>query len=436
MKPLPFRPGDEVVYQIFPDRFRDGDPSNNPRRGAWRWRGLPVRTSKDPRLLTTFPSGHRTFFGGDLAGVREAIPHILSVGATAVYLTPIFRAPSTHRYDTIDYHAIDPALGGRPAFDALVRALRAAGIRLVLDGVFNHTSADHPWHRDPATRRRFYCLRRDGARPDAQGWMMGRSLMKLDPENPEVARRLLEVIDAWPEADAWRLDAAHLLPRAFLRMIRERAAPRPTIVEDWTHAAHYFRAEGGGPLADGVTNFLFRDALERFLVEDCSPETFLERLRVWIDGYPWRNVLSSWNFLDNHDTDRLASKVTPARLRLAFVLLFTLPGTPLLYQGDEVGGTMTTAHARAPMEWDPRRWDRRLLVHVRRLAALRRATPALRQGRWRPLYAENRHRTFAYERYLGRTRVVVAANDGYRPARFEAGGHRFDLPAGGWAIRA
>jgi len=250
-------------------------------------------------------------------------------------------------------------------------------------------------------------------------WMNGRSLPKLNPERPEVQRELLRVIEAWPEIDGWRLDAAHLLPVTFLiklkRKVESLGRTRIVIMEDWTDSSGHFQDR----ICDGVTNFLFRDAVERFLVEDCSPETLLKRLSAWIHRYPWPNVVQSWNLLDNHDTFRLYSRVgrQTDRFKIAQVLQFTLPGTPMIYQGDEIGMTgKTDAESRAPMIWDQSRWNAEILAHTRFLTGLRRRHPVLSRGRWRPLLAVNANRVLAYERRApSGARAVVAINDGYAP---------------------
>lgn len=399
----------EVVYQIFPDRW---------------FNGKSVRKTTNLIKLTSPKFHQHHFFGGDLAGVTQKIPHLKHMGVTAVYLTPIFKARSSHKYDTDDYLQIDPRLGSRADYGDMAGQLRAAGIKLILDGVFNHTSFHHRWYTNLADRRRFYCMK--NAR-DTMTWMNGSSLPKLNPEHPEVERELLRVISAWPEIDGWRLDAAHLLPVAFLKKLKRKVESlgrnRIVIMEDWTDSTGHFR-DG---LCDGVTNFLFRDAVERFLVEDCSAETFLKRLTCWIERYPWPNVVQSWNILDNHDTFRMFTRVARNvdRFKIAQLLQFTLPGTPMIYQGDEIG--MEGRHdgeARAPMIWDRPKWNLDILEHTRALIRLRRDHPVFSRGSWQPLVAINSARAFAFERRLGRQRAVVAVNDGYAPFNFRHGKFR------------
>ena len=425
----------EVVYHIFPDRWCNADPSNDVRTGEYKWHGHPVRKSTDVRRLTSPLLHQYYFYGGDLAGVTEKIPYFKRLGVTVVYLNPIFTSPSSHKYDADDYFTVDPHLGTRADYERMVAALHTAGIKIVLDGVFNHTSFHHPWYVNPRIRKKFYCMKNA---TETMTWMNGGHLPKLNPENPAVEKALLSVIDAWPEIDGWRLDAAHLLPVKFLQKLKrrvERLGDRNIIImEDWTDSHGHFHDE----VCDGVTNFLFRDAVERFLVEDCSAETILKRFACWILRYPWPNVVQSWNLLDNHDTFRIFSRVgrNVARFRIAQALQFTLPGTPMIYQGDEIGMTARTdAQSRSPMIWDEKKWNREIFEHTQKLIALRKHHPVLQAGRWRPLLAVNHARALAYERTLpSGDRAVIAINDGYRPFDFRSGKLRSRLAPHDYAI--
>ncbi len=433
LQPFPPRPG-EVIYQVFPDRFRNGRSDLTPQPGQWNWNGRPIAVSPDPADLCD-PKRHQyTFFGGDLPGVTMSVDYFRRLGVTSIYLNPIFHSPSTHRYDTVDYERVDPALGSRADFEHLASSLREASMRLILDGVFNHTSGDHPWHRNPETRRSLYVTKRDSDK--TMTWMNSGHLPKLDLQNAAAAEKIFHVVRSWPEADGWRLDAGHLLPAEFLRRLKEAAGERELIIEDWHFSAHYF-AQG---LADSVTNMPFREAMRTFFVEDCSPETLLSRLGYYIDAYPAGACHRVWNFLDNHDVSRFLHEVGRARLLRALTLLFTLPGTPMLFQGDEVGMSGNgEAEARRPMDWNEATWDREIFDHVCALIQLRRSYPALAIGGYRPLAADNRSRTLVFERsgpgedawkaasasgsaMLGSVAgaeesIIVALNDGYQPGR-------------------
>jgi alpha-glucosidase len=428
LKPLRWRPGREIVYQIFPDRWKNARPEEKPAAGSWSRRGRPFTYSDNPDEVTKSGQEQHTFYGGDLEGVRRSIPYLESLGVTAVYLTPIFAARSTHRYDAVDYLSIDPILGTRADFEALSHSLREHGMRLVLDGVLNHTSDEHPWHDEFESRREHYIMKSD---EETMTWLNRGSLPKLDTQNPAVAEKLLAVLDAWPETDMWRLDAAHLLPQAFLRDVRKRVAPRPVLLEDWTVAPHYFKRG----LADGLTNFPCRESLRTFFIEDCSAETLLERLALWIKLYPARNLGHSWNFLDNHDTDRFLTNVGRERFRRAMVLLMTLPGCPLLYHGMEVGLEGKNPHeSRRPMPWDESQWDHELLDFTRSLIRMRGNHRVLSNGKFRALAADNRSRTIVFERTGPKARATIALNDGYHAHTVEAGDFSAKLGPGEWVV--
>lgn len=419
----------EVVYQIFPDRFHSHHPAGTPwpAPGSFAWNGVPIRQSRRTADVTSRTHHQYTFFGGTLRGVTEKLDHLQGLGVTAVYFTPIFKARSTHRYDADDYHTIDPVLGTRADFDALSQALRARGMKLMLDGVFNHTSYHHPWF---AEHPDWYMQGADG-KPET--WMGTGFLPKLNPEHPGLAEALLGVIDHWgPAVDGWRLDASHLIARSFLKRLKERIGPdRPVIGEDWDDARYDLR-DG---LYDGVTNFSFQRNVTAYMNGDCSPETLARRLTVVYEGYPWPGVVRSWNLLGNHDTDRFFSKIgeREAHLRLARVLQVTLPGTPLVYYGDEWGMTgFGDWAARAPMIWKPMAPQQARADELRDLLALRRAHPVLATGACRFLHASNQDRTLGFERTGPAGRVLVAINMGPRPQTVEG----LRVAPMGWAYRA
>lgn len=418
----------EVVYQIFPDRFYCHDPAARPAGGKFAWNGKPIRVSDRGHEVTNRQHHQYTFFGGTLEGVRQKLDYLADLGVTALYFTPIFRSRSTHRYDTDDYTSIDPMLGDRPAFDDLLADLHGRGMKLMLDGVFNHTSYHHRWYgANPE-----YYLRAAGG--GIETWMGTGFLPKLDVEHPGLQDALLDVIAHWSGVDGWRLDASHLIARQFLRRLKAAVGPdRPVIGEDWDDA-RFDLHEG---IYDGVTNFSFQRNITALMGGDCSPETLARRLTVIYEGYPWPGVVQSWNLLDNHDTDRFFSKIGEREplYRLAQVLQFTLPGTPLIYYGDEYGMTgFGDWAARAPMIWTPDAAQRRRREHLKGLIALRRAHPVLATGGIRFVHANNRARTLAFERWDEHEKALVSLNLGPEEAVIEADGYRVVVPSLDWRI--
>lgn len=420
----------EAVYQVFPDRFAPWHPGHEawPRPGSFTWHGHPVRHSRRASELCHRHRHQYTFLGGTLEGLRRRLPAIQALGATALYLTPIFAARSSHRYDPDDYLTVDPVLGTREDFERLREELRARGLKLILDGVFNHTSFHHPWLQ---ARPEFY-LQAPGGGPET--WMGTGLLPKLDPEHPALQAELLAVLDHWGEVDAWRLDASHLLPKALLRRLREHLGPeRLMIGEDWDDP-RFDLAEG---LYDGVTNFAFKRNVIAFLTGDCSPETLARRLRVVYEGWPWPAVLRSWNLLGNHDTERIFSKLgqREPHLAIARVLQACLPGTPLVYYGDEWGQTgWGDWGARGPMVWRPSAAQRARRDALSHLLALRRALPVLATGGVSFLLASNRHRVLVWERQGADGRALAGVNLGPLPFTFSDGGLTVRLPSLGWDV--
>lgn len=418
----------EVVYQIFPDRFHCHDPAARPKPGAFRWNGVPIRVSDRKSDVTSREHHQYTFFGGTLEGIRQKLGHLQDLGVTALYMTPIFKARSTHRYDTDDYMQVDPMLGTRADFDRLVDDLHGRGMKIMLDGVFNHTSFEHRWFEE---RPDFY-MRAPGGKIET--WMGSGRLPKLDVEHPELGQALLEIIDHWHNVDGWRLDASHLIARSFLKQLMARVGPRrPLIGEDWDDA-RFDLHEG---IYDGVTNFPFQRNVLALMIGDCSPETFARRLRVVYEGYPWPGVVQSWSLLDNHDTDRFFDRIDrkEAHYAISQVLQFTLPGTPLIYQGDEWGMTgRGDWGARAPMIWRPNADQRRRRDHVKHLAHLRREHPVLATGAIRFVHADNRARTLGYVREDAHERALIVINLGPEARTVEVEGQRHEVPSLGWRI--
>ncbi|MEB3284471.1 MAG: alpha-amylase family glycosyl hydrolase [Candidatus Sericytochromatia bacterium] len=420
-----------VIYQVFPDRFSAWPTPSPSDRATQRlpWNGHPIQFSHRRSDLTHRHRHQFTLMGGNLEGIRQRLSHLEDLGIDALYLTPIFEARSSHRYDTDDYHNIDPLLGTREDLQRLKADLSQRGMLLILDGVLNHTSHYHPWLQSEPQ----YYLRTANGQPET--WMGTGLLPKLNPENPGLQQALLSILDAWPEADAWRLDASHLIARKFLRRLRHHLGPQKLVIgEDWDDA-RYDLKEG---IYDGHTNFAFQKHALALLQGDCSPETFIRRMSVVYEGYPWSAVCLSWNLLGNHDTDRVFSKVgeRDAFLTYARLLQVTLPGTPLIYYGDEYGMPgWGDWGARGPMVWSPNKKQRKRYEELKKLLSLRKAHPVLVDGNINFLYASNQERTLVWERTKKGERILVGLNLGPNSVTWRDGGENFVIPAATGAIR-
>ena len=454
---------DAVFYQIFPDRFaRSGQVPAPGRLEAW----------------DSPPTVHG-FKGGDLYGIVEHLDHLVDLGITAIYLNPIFSSASNHRYHTFDYLTVDPLLGGDAALRALLDAAHARAIRVVLDGVFNHASRGFwPFHhvmeagRDSPYRDWFYLHNEDldAGRPlrayagetlanspnaewgQAHGagleslttlgyraWWDLPALPKLNTDNPVVREYVMGVAEHWTRfgIDGWRLDVpGEITTPGFWEELRERVRsinPDAYIVgEIWQERADLldgrtFDGLMNYPLAAAIASYVPGERLDsRVMAQHAEMERqaqptdaagFLDRMSRIIHGYSPSFARSLLNLLDSHDTPRFLSWCggDRASLRLAWLVLLTMPGAPCIYYGDEIGMTgETDPGCRGAFPWDEARWDRDLLGTLRVLTALRHATPAFRGVDVTTLASDAM--AAAYRRGSGDGSMIVALNAGESPA--------------------
>ena len=437
----------QVFYQIFPERFFDGDPDNNVTNGAYLYEGKPV-VAKAWDTLPERKQGPREFYGGDLEGIRKKLPYLQDLGVTALYLNPIFTSPSSHKYDTVDYFHVDPHFGGNEALGVLCAELRERGFRLILDAVVNHTSERHPWFDRYGEQaevgaygggktRGFYTFVSDNS-DSYSGWVGVKTLPVLDFSHPEVRRRIYEADDAvlryWLRppysADGWRFDVVHMLGdgtgaknnatyvRGFRRAIKEEN-PEALVLGE-----HFFEATGWlqGDQEDSAMNYYgFTMPVRAFLanidhrghpltVDARDFEYLLTRARTQL---PFEIQLSQFNLLGSHDVARLLTLLNGnvGRLKLAVTLLFTYIGVPCVYYGDEVGLLGgDDPDCRRTFPWDEARWNKDILAHYRALIAFRKEQRVLQEGLLIPLYAEGD--VIAFARVLEDDMVVVIVNRG------------------------
>jgi cyclomaltodextrinase / maltogenic alpha-amylase / neopullulanase len=405
-----------VFYQIFPDRFANGDPTNDP-ANVQPW-GTP-------------PTPYN-FMGGDLAGILQKLDHLQELGITAIYLNPIFQATSNHRYNTYDYFRIDPKLGTMEDFQKLVQEMHQRGMRLILDGVFNHCGRGFYAFHDVVENgahspyvgwfhiKKFPIFPYDGRKKaNYESWWGIRSLPKFNTDNPQVRQFLLSVARYWIEqgADGWRLDVPNEIDddtfwREFRQVVKS-ANPEAYIVgEIWKDAKRWLQ----GDQFDAVMNYPLRDLCVDFLAKGTmDASTFATKLTRLFRRYPSEATYALLNLLGSHDTARWLTVCgnDVRRAMLGYTLLFTLPGAPCIYYGDEIGMTgEADPHCRACFEWDKRKWNRRLHQHIRDLIALRQSSTAWRTGAFEVLTAENS--LFAYARWDASDAFVVIINNSRR----------------------
>jgi cyclomaltodextrinase / maltogenic alpha-amylase / neopullulanase len=398
---------DAVFYQIFPDRFAKSPLVSKPSH-LEDWDAPPT---------------HHGYKGGDLPGIVDHLDYLHDLGITAIYCNPIFWSGSNHRYQTYDYFQIDPMLGGNAAFTDLREATRARGMRLILDGVFNHCGRGQFYFHDilengPASpwvewfTITGWPLSPYGEEHPANysGWWNLRGLPRWNTDHPEVREYIMGVAEHWMRQgiDGWRLDVPdEITAPDFWEEFRHRVRainPEAYIVgEIWGDD----RAFVGGDRFDAVMNYRFTELMLAFagqhriqapLVADMgyhpypaiSAQTFVTRIEALLAEHAPETNLAQFNLLGSHDTARLLSIFDGdrERARLATLLLLTLPGAPSIYYGDEIGLTGgKEPGSRAAFPWDrPATWDEDALAYHRQFIALRHALPALRQGDFRRVF--------------------------------------------------
>lgn len=417
-----------VVYQVLVDRFA---PSAD--LAAKRGRYAPPRRLRSWDEAPTkgeYLPGHRLwshevdFWGGDLASTRAHLDHIQGLGADVVYLNPIVRSFTNHRYDALHHAEVAPELGTRADVAGLAGDLHGRGMRLVLDGVFNHMGRASEIFRsaeqDPGSPYRDWFDFGPQYPGGVRSWALADNLPELVLENPAVRDYVYAGRDSVVRSylrdgvDGWRLDVAFDLGMHYL--------------EELTAAAHAERAdtlvlgEVAGypkewfPALDGVLHWTLHHVLVGIASGRIGPvpgRRMLERVYAECDT---ERMLASWVFLDNHDTPRLATTVPdPDARRLALTLQHTLPGSPNVYYGTEVGmAGGADPQMRAPMRWDLVTDANPWLALTRTLIAARRRHRALRVGNLRWLETD---RLIGYERWTDRAAdmVVVLANPADEP---------------------
>jgi glycosidase len=398
---------DQIWYSIFPERFRNGDPGNDP-AGTLPWGA------------TDHYSNHQTF-GGDLEGILQGLDHIASMGFTGLYLTPIFPSDSNHKYDVNDYFDIDPSFGDLATFDRLIEAAHQKGLKVMLDAVFNHCGVRHPFFQDVLRQGKqspyydgFYLI--DPRRPvlpdhDHVDGIIDRQAIRrihkdksllnyrtfaFTPAMPKIKTmfplwrdHLLEVAQYWiteHQIDGWRLDVSDEVPHAFWRLFRQRvkdADPDSYIVgENWTNATPWLQ----GDQYDGVMNYELLFAIWNYFADPAKRNTvdattFTYQVNRVLTTYPKHVLQNLYNLVDSHDTTRILTICgdDALRVRLPYVFLFSFPGTPSVFYGGEIGlaGEHDPDNRRC-MPWDPEDWNLDLKRHIQRLIELRKTHQAFR----------------------------------------------------------
>ena len=451
--------GRGVTYQIFPDRFRrTGTPDVSGMVGRrWlheSWDDQPVFRPDEDGQIT-----NRDFFGGSLAGITEKLDYLQSLSVTTLYLNPIFEAASNHRYDTADYRAIDPLLGDEETFRTLCREAHKRGMRVMLDGVFNHTgsrsryfNADGFYPELGAAQSQdspYYDWYNFHPWPtDYDAWWGVKTLPAVNEQRPAYRQFIFKgedsVVRHWLRcgADGWRLDVADELPGDFIAGIRraiEDEKPDGYLLgevwEDGSNKVAYSQRRRYllGRETHGLMNYPLRTALLRWLGGGDAAE-FRESMETLRANYPPAAFYGAMNFLGTHDTPRIltllgaehipaakeeraAFALSPAqlargraKLRLAGMLLYGFPGSPTLFYGDEAGMQgFEDPLNRGTYPWG--REDTGLLDFFRALGRLRKERRSLQSGSLTYIYAQGGGLVITREHEGETTMVALNAGD-------------------------
>lgn len=381
---------DAIFYQIFPERFANGDPQLNP-ADTQPWGAPPTRTN---------------FFGGDLVGVKSNLDHLKELGCDAIYFTPIFTANTNHRYDATDYYKVDPALGGDQAFTKMLEAAHNKDIRIILDAVFHHCGDHHPAFQDVVQNEEkskyinWFSVAEFPVEPFPEPNYLTCSgchyLPKLNVYNPEVRNYLFGAVEKWTKMgiDGWRLDVPYMMEnphfwRQFRKLVKSIDADSYIVAEVWERATNWVQ----GNTSDAAMNYRVRDAVLGFVTDWRNDAQWLaaqyERIDEEIPAHAKGLML---NLLGSHDTERVFTKCgtdVPAT-RLAYSLLFATEGAPMIYYGDEIGMQgFNDPDCRRCMNWDRDDWNYDIYNWLKTLITMRKNNIALRRGSETTLYARD-----------------------------------------------
>ena len=420
---------DIVYYYIFPDRFRNGEPRNDPQPGFARYHEGTVELHKDWLDKPWRPGSgdgsdatyNNDFFGGDLQGIIDKLDYIQDLGANTLYLTPVFKAASNHKYDTADYKTIDPGFGSDEDLVRLTSEAARRGMRVLLDTSLNHSGSDSIYFdrfgnhksagafeggriRADSPYASWYTFDAKQARPDKQykGWVGVSDLPELNKTAPSFRHYAYGAADSvmklWLDrgASGWRMDVAPWVPDDFWRewrsAIKQHRPDALTVAETWFDASKYFL----GDMFDSTMNYIFRNTVLEYAAGGKASDLY-RNIELMREAYPPQSFYALMNLLSTHDQARSlhylgwqSDKDAPAviarakqRFKLALFFQMSFPGAPAVYYGDEVGVTGgDDPYNRAPYPWADRggQPDTELLAEVKRLIKLRKDNPVLRRG--------------------------------------------------------
>ena len=402
-----------VVYQIFPERFNNGNDELDP-DNLKKWGELPKRDS---------------FFGGDLQGIYEKLDYLEDLGVNTIYLTPIFESLSNHKYNIDDYLKIDEHFGDEEIFEKLVNKAHDKDMKIILDAVFNHSGFNFFAFED---------LRKNGKDSKYKNWYIYDSLPlqteipvnyetfarnipnlpKLNTANKEVQDYLLKVTEYWMknfDIDGWRLDVADEVDPSFWRRFRKKVKSLDKdayiIGEVWHSGMKWLQ----GNQFDAIMNYSFTEAVIDFIARDkIGPSEFDNRLTINRMNYREDIANSLLNLLDSHDTPRILRHCNEDKnkMKLAVLIQMTYPGVPMILYGDELGLTGgDDPDSRRCMPWNNDQADYNLRDFYKSLIKIRKNNEILQKGDFETFVIEEAKNIYSFKRILDSEEIIVIINN-------------------------
>lgn len=413
-----------VFYQIFPERFANGDKTNDP-ANVQPWGTQPTLNN---------------LMGGDLQGIIDHLDELKELGVTALYLNPIFQATTSHKYNTFDYFKIDPHFGTLETFHRLVREVHQRDMKLILDAVFNHCgrgffafhdvieNGPHSPYVNWFHIARFPIHPYEARYPaNYKTWWDFRELPKFNTDTPAVRKYLLDVARYWIEqgVDGWRLDvpneiADHNFWREFRQVVKGVNPEAYIVGEIWGDGSPWLQ----GDQFDAVMNYLFRDlCTDFFATYKTKAHDFGAGIDQLITLYRPEVTYAQFNLLGSHDTMRFMTAAQEAgqwaleRVKLAVQMKLIFPGAPCIYYGDEIGlqggGDPDCRHC---FPWDqPAAWNMELRDCIKQWTHFRHAHPVLRTGHFTTLLADSAMNVYACARWNADEQFVAIFNNSQTP---------------------
>ncbi|MDS0528465.1 glycoside hydrolase family 13 protein [Clostridium sp. SHJSY1] len=425
-----------VIYQIFVDRFFNGNKDgkiNSPKKNSFiygTWNDSPMYIKDNLGRLVRWD-----FYGGNLKGITEKLDYLKKLGISIIYLNPIFKAASCHKYDTGDYEIVDEMFGTNEEFKILCQKAKERGIRIILDGVFSHTGDDSKYFNKfgnyqtigacQSTNSPYYRWYRFADYPHTYECWWGidnqPNVNEMEPSYIEyIIKGENSIIKKWMElgASGWRLDVADELPDEFIVMIKEKMnevySDNVLIGEVWEDASnkisyskrrHYLY----GKELDSITNYPLRDSLINFVKGHMKSDKFSKKVMSLFENYPKENFYANMNIIGTHDTERILTILDKKieLLKIIIALQMTLPGVPLVYYGDEAGleGGKDPENRKA-YPWG--RENKEILDFYKLIIGIRNKENALKKGGLR-FYSTDLD-VCAFERYYENEKIIVLTN--------------------------